>query len=296
MSTPQPGIFADTRSHHYALEYSAADVAPDQVGGVIARLQAALAGIDHVIGLGAEFYAGLAGDRLPADLKPFDGVPGPDGPTAPVTGGDLLVWVKAPGTDLTFDAARAADGVLDGPFTRTLEQPGFMYHDLRDLTGFVDGLANPKGDDRLLHALVPDGQPGAGGAYWFTQKWVHDLESFNALPVKEQEGVIGRTKVDSIELEGDAMPPTSHVARTDVKVDGVAQKIWRRSFPFGGMDEHGLYFQAFACHPGRIDIQLQRMFGVSGDGLHDRLVEFSKPVTGAYWFAPSLGDLAALAG
>ncbi len=41
---------------------------------------------------------------------------------------------------------------------------------------------------------------------------------------------------------------------------------------------------------------LSRMFGESGDGLHDRLTEFSRPVTGAYYFAPSYNALNELAG
>ncbi len=107
--------------------------------------------------------------------------------------------------------------------------------------------------------------------------------------------MIGRTKADSIELEGDAMPATSHVSRTDVKLNGVAQKIYRRSVPFGGVAEHGLYFLAFSCDLARFDVQLRRMFGVSDDGLRDRLTEFSRPVTGSYWFAPAADELARLA-
>ncbi len=99
---------------------------------------------------------------------------------------------------------------------------------------------------------MPQRRPGAGGAFVLSQKWVHDLEAFRALPIPEQECVIGRTKADSIELEGAAMPATSHVSRTDVKVDGVAQKIYRRSTPFGGAAELGLYFLAFACELPRV--------------------------------------------
>ena len=91
------------------------------------------------------------------------------------------------------------------------------------------------------------------------------------------------------------MPPDSHVSRTDVKVDGVAMKILRHSSPYGSAAEHGLYFVAFACEQRRFQIQLDRMFGVSGDGLHDQLVEYSHAVTGSYWFAPSAEELERLA-
>ncbi len=129
-----------------------------------------------------------------------------------------------------------------------------------------------------------------------SQKGVHDLEAFGALPVAEQERAIGRIKADSIELVGAAMPTDSHVSRTDVKVDGVAQKIYRRSTPFGGVAEHGLYFLAFARELARFEVQLRRMFGVSEDGLHDRLMAFFRPITGSYWFAPSEDALTRLGG
>ncbi len=83
------------------------------------------------------------------------------------------------------------------------------------------------------------------------------------------------------------MPADSHVSRTDVTQDGVALKIYRRSAPFGTVGEHGLYFLAFSCDPARFDVLLARMFGASDDGVHDRLTEFSRPVTSSYWFAPS---------
>lgn len=124
-----------------------------------------------------------------------------------------------------------------------------------------------------------------------TQKWVHSLAAFNELSLNEQEQVIGRTKPDSIELIGDAMPANSHVSRTDVKSDGVALKIYRRSFPFGGAVEHGLYFLAFSCDPLCFDIMLQRMYGTSGDKIRDRLAEFSEAITGSYWFAPCSEEL-----
>ena len=87
------------------------------------------------------------------------------------------------------------------------------------------------------------------------------------------------------------MPASSHVSRTDVSEDGIALKIYRRSTPFGSVGRHGLYFLAFSFDLHRFDVQLRRMFGVSGDGKHDRLTDFSEPVSSSYWFAPSIEDL-----
>ena len=162
------------------------------------------------------------------------------------------------------------------------------------MTGFVDGTENPHDEEARAAALIPAGHTGAGGSFVLTQQWVHDLERFGALGQAEQESVIGRTKPDSIEL--DDAPPTAHVRRTDVQVDGQALKIYRRSAPFGGLRQHGLYFIAFSREIMIFAMQLDRMFGCADDGLMDRLTEFSTPVSGAYWFAPPVESLTALFG
>ena len=107
--------------------------------------------------------------------------------------------------------------------------------------------------------------------------------------VAEQEGTIGRTKPDSIEL--DDKPPTAHIARVVIEEDGEELEIYRRSTPYGTVGEHGLYFLAFSADPSRFDKMLARMFGTSGDGVHDHLTDFTRPVSGAYYFAPSLDAL-----
>ena len=88
------------------------------------------------------------------------------------------------------------------------------------------------------------------------------------------------------------MPPESHVSRTDVS----SAKIYRRSAPFGSVAENGLYFLAFACDIGRFDLLLRRMYGVADGAIRDRLTDYSRPVTGSYWFAPSDDDLGSVFG
>ncbi len=288
MSTPQAAILDDTSTQHLAVEYRAAgdlDLADLGAAWTAAHDIAVEREFRILLAFAPELWRRAAPDCAPASLAPFS----PIG-AAPATGGDVLFWLHGARPDDLLDCALAFHAGAADHLQRLAETPGFIRHESRDLTGFIDGSANPKDDARLDAALVPAGQPGAGGAHVFTQRWVHDLEAWNRVPEEEQEGIIGRTKPDSIELAGDAMPATSHVSRTDVKIDGVAQKIYRRSFPYGGVAEAGLYFLAFACDPARVTVQLERMFGTSGDGLSDRLVAFSRPVSGAFWFAPSVED------
>ena len=244
-----------------------------------------------VICFGKKAWDWINPDWAPDSLADYQEVKGSTGYSMPSTQLDLFFWINSDRKDINFDIAKTIHDEIKSMASLELEQEGFRYHDSRDFTGFIDGTENPKEDERFGIALVPEGKPGAGGSYVFSQKWVHDLESFQKLPVAMQEKVIGRTKQDSVELEGDAMPDDSHVSRVDAKVDGIAMKIYRRSTPFGNVSEHGLFFLAFACDPYRVQIQLERMTGATEDKVHDKLMEFSKPVTGSYWFAPSKEDL-----
>ena len=293
MIIAQQGIFIDGTTAFIYLEYKL------NFSGDQNELKAALRNINKlndenvsiVICFGKKAWDWINPDWSPDNLVDFVEVVGEAGYSMPSTQRDLFFWLNSNHKDSNFDVARAIDNEMKTIASLELEQEGFRYHDARDFTGFVDGTENPKDDDRLDIALVPEGKPGAGGSHVFTQKWIHDLEAFHALPVKMQEKVIGRTKQDSVELEGDAMPEDSHVSRADAKVDEVAMKIYRRSTPFGNVSEHGLFFLAFACDPYRVQIQLERMTGATNDKIHDKLMEYSKPVTGSYWFAPSQEDL-----
>jgi putative iron-dependent peroxidase len=298
MATGQPGIFAQGTRSHYNLEFDLRPGAgPDEVAAAVAELRepaVTSGGLNLVMGFGASLWAMLASpDECPSVLRPFDAVTGTDGHGAPSTQHDIWVWVHGTGEDLALDAARAITAVLAPVAKLALEQPCFVYRDSRDLTGFIDGTENPHVEEAPEIALVADAEPGEGGAYVITQRWVHDLEAFHARSVSEQEGTIGRTKPDSIELDDARKPPTAHIARVVIEEDGEELEIYRRSTPYGMVGEHGLYFLGFSAELSRFDKMLARMFGVA-DGVRDHLTDFTTPVTGSYYFAPSLEALRAL--
>ena len=300
--TPQRAIFDESARYHRFLEYRVAgELRPGRAAGAVASaLDAARSRVARpariTVAFGRRLWSALAPDSAPPDLRDFEAIHGVGGHVAPATQCDLWVWLQGDGEDENVARTFALHAALRDAFGLALEVPGFTYFESRDLIDFEDGTANPRDDDaRTEAAVVPDG-PGAGGSIVLVQRWVHDLDKFTALDVAAQEAVIGRTKAESIELEGDALAPDSHVARTDVTKDGVAMKVYRRSAPYATLARHGLYFLAFARSRERHQIQLERMFGVSGDGLHDRLVEFSRPDTGSYLFAPGERALAGALG
>lgn len=209
----------------------------------------------------------------------------------PVVPADVLIHIASTRSDLCFAISQSFfDGIQDQVDVLD-ERVCFRYLDGRDLTGFIDGTENPQfPDDRGETALLgEDAGIFSDGSFVFAQRYVHDLEKWKKLKVDAQEHIIGRTKLESIELDDDVKPENSHIARAVIEDDeGEELEILRHSLPYGdGKGEQGLFFIAYTKDLTRIDKMLTRMFGTSGDGIHDRLLHFVTAVDGAYFFAPS---------
>jgi putative iron-dependent peroxidase len=122
------------------------------------------------------------------------------------------------------------------------------------------------------------------------QKWKHKVVEWEALAVIEQERIMGRTKLDSIELKD--KPADSHVARTDQDTFG---NIFRRNMPYGSVGDHGTMFVGFSADQNRLSGMLNSMAGLL-TGTRDALTRFSQPLTGSYYFVPSVESLRRLRG
>lgn len=296
MPTPQPAIFITETPFHWFLHYRVADAFHEarlRSGIREVRDVAAAQPVNLVVGFGSELLRRLCPAECPQEHRPFTEIRGRAGHTAIATQEDLFFWVHSDRHDLDFDVARAARRALSGIATLARETQSWVYRDSRDLTGFIDGTANPPVEEARTLAVVSDG-PGAGGSFVLTQRYVHDLDGFAALSVAEQEAVIGRTKPDSV--ESDPHPSGSHLSRVVIERDGEELEIFRRSVPYGDSEEAGLYFLAFSDTLDIFDTMLQRMYGATADGEHDRLMDFSRPASGAYYFAPPLEVLDAITG
>src|SRR3954452_18241330 len=214
-ATPQVGIFALGTSVQCYLEFDAVPGASaEDVVATVAGLEephAAVGGVNLVVGLRPELWRAVVPEDCPPVSDFDEPVVGPD-VQMPATQHDAFVWVSGAARDVVFDVARAVIGEL-GRIARVAEEvTGWTYQRNRDLTGFIDGTENPPLVEAPEAALVPEHSPGAGGSVLLIQKWVHDHEQWMALPVDEQERVIGRTKADSVELSEEVMPEDSHVS------------------------------------------------------------------------------------
>jgi putative iron-dependent peroxidase len=192
--------------------------------------------------------------------------------------------------DLCFELAAQIMSRLGGAVATADEVHGFQYFDERDLLGFVDGTENPV-DQAAIDATVIGEEDAAfaGGSYVIVQKYLHDLKGWNAVPVEEQEKIVGRTKLSDIELDDAVKPSSAHSALTTIVENGEELKIVRANMPFGevGKGEFGTYFIGYARSPRRIEQMLENMFVGKPPGNYDRLLDFSRAVTGTLFFVPT---------
>jgi putative iron-dependent peroxidase len=244
-----------------------------------------------VVGIGSALWDRLTGAPRPAGLHPFAEIAGARH-TAVSTAGDLLLHIRARRADLCFELAQRIVDRLRAVAEVVDEVHGFKSFDERDLLGFVDGTENPVGTSAPAAALIGDEDPSfAGGSYVLVQRYEHDLASWDALTVAEQERVVGRTKLSDIELPDDVKPANSHVALTTiVGEDGGQRQILRYNMPFGrvGAGEFGTYFIGYARSPDVLEQMLTNMFVGNPTGNYDRILDFSTATTGSLFFVPNV--------
>ena len=241
-----------------------------------------------VMAFGSDAWDQLFGVPKPKELHPFRAIHGRHHAIA--TPGDLLFHIRSTRMDLCFELATQIMARLGGAVSTADEVHGFSYFDERDLIGFVDGTENPV-DQAAVHATIIGEEDAAfaGGSYVIVQKYLHDLTRWNALPISEQETIIGRTKLSNIELDDAVKPTSAHNALTTIMEDGKKLEIVRDNMPFGdvGKGEFGTYFIGYARSPRRIEQMLENMFVGRPPGNYDRLLDFSRAVTGTLFFVPS---------
>jgi putative iron-dependent peroxidase len=241
-----------------------------------------------VLGFGSDAWDRLFGTPKPKDLHPFREIRGRHHAVA--TPGDILLHIRAARMDLCFELATQLMSRLGDAVSVADEVHGFNYFDDRDLIGFVDGTENPVEQAAVDATIIGEEDTAfAGGSYVIVQKYLHDLARWNMLSIEEQERIIGRKKLSDIELDDAVKPSSAHNALTTIIEDGEQLQIVRDNMPFGnvGKGEFGTYFIGYARSPRRIEQMLTNMFIGKPPGNYDRLLDYSRAVTGTLFFIPS---------
>ncbi|MGI9616365.1 MAG: Dyp-type peroxidase [Acidimicrobiales bacterium] len=303
MATPQPAIFNEMGRNQWYVHLSRVDGA--DVGRIRTVLRDAINGaVGHDLNLcvafGPTLLSALGGPEVD-DFQAYETFVAGDGSgrEAKGTQEELLLWWNGAEKDMIWEMQFNARTALAGHMSVARETPTFIWRDSWDLTGFVDGTGNPEDSRQPEVALIPEGSAGAGGSFCIAQRWVHDLDSFNALPLPEQEGVFGRQKAPYTGKLAD-VPATSHVAHVELRESGnhgqedspKRDEIARRSTPYAFHDGTvGLYFMGFCRSQAPLRERMNLMYNTDGSGVRDQLTDFSNPASGSFYFAPSVEDL-----
>jgi putative iron-dependent peroxidase len=285
VKTPQAGTFALGTASHTYLEF---DVLNQRYGAKLVAAISALreprttvGGVNLVAGFRPELWNKVAPDHAPAGVRGFNAqILGKDGFIMPATQHDAVLWLSGSAYDVLFDVAHGAVVAVKELASVAEETSSWAYRHDRDPTGFIDGSENPSLIDASDAALIPEGNIGEGGTILLLQKWKHDTAAWESLSVNQQERIMGRKKLDSVELED--KPPDSHVASTDQDRYG---KIFRRNMPYGTVTDHGTMFVGFSADQRRLATMLESMAGLR-TGVRDALTRYLRPISGAYYFVP----------
>jgi porphyrinogen peroxidase len=251
------------------------------------------AGLTCVMGIGSKAWDSLFGHPRPAELHPFREIRA-GSRHAVSSPGDLLFHIRAKRMDLCFELATRIMASLGDAVSAVDEVHGFRYFDDRDLLGFVDGTENPRGQAVIDAAIIgEEDRAFAGGSYVIVQKYLHDMDGWNALSTEAQERIIGRNKLSDIELDDSIKPTSAHNALTTITENGREFKILRDNMPFGNAaaGEFGTYFIGYCRTPRVTEQMIENMFVGRPPGNYDRLLDFSRAVTGTLFFVPSASFL-----
>ncbi|WP_394209580.1 Dyp-type peroxidase [Enterovibrio calviensis] len=298
-SMAQIGVLTNPTTHAEFLTFSLKDqwLNLDEIGDALSQLPGIeksirqkdpSAGVSMTMGFSANAWPFLFPDlAMPEELHVFPEMK--NGPRHfPSTAGDIFLMVKSDRKDLNFQIAKYAAKALSDIATLIEDIQGYKYLDNRDMIDFVDGTENPIEDERVESVLISDETDAyRGGSYLVVQRYIDRQSLWDEQATEHQENVIGRTKMDDIELSDDDKPAWAHNAKSKVEIDGEEVKMYRQNRPYGNAMEHGTMFIGFAKTPSIIETSLTQMIYADDNGDYDRLLDFVEAKTGANYFIPS---------
>lgn len=279
MNALQPGVLAPVPPAARYLSFSLRPRANPR------RSLAALAGLADgescVVGIG-ESVLRVLGSTVEA-MRPFPSYAGA-GFEVPSTPAALWCWLRGSDRGDLFHQGRDIEAALRPAFVLEQAIDAFRFGGGRDLTGYEDGTENPRGAKAVTTAAVRRMGAGLDGSTFVAmQQWMHDLDRFQSMSVKEQDNSIGRRRRDNLELA--RAPASAHVKRTAQESFDPEAFMLRRSMPWTDGTRAGLMFVAFGKSLDAFEAQLRRMVGAE-DGIADALFRFTRPVSGSYFWCP----------
>jgi deferrochelatase/peroxidase EfeB len=266
-------------------------------------------GLTATVSVGSTLFDdryGLA-DRKPLKLTPMTAFPN-DSPDPAWLHGDLLVQFSANHPDTVHHAIRDLTRHTRGGLQINWKIEGYAAPPRpsgtgRNLLGFKDGTANPKGTLASSLIWVDDASEPAwarGGSYLVVRLIRMLVEFWDRVSINEQQDMFGRRRDTGAPLDGTnefdtpnyaadpngyVIPLTSHIRLANPRTTATAdQRLIRRSYNYDlGVDENG------NLQTGHIFIayqqDLERQFITVQKRLIDEpLVDYVQPFGGGYFF------------
>ena len=281
--TTQAGILADLPPQARFLSFSLGS--HDELSTCLADLSDLVDGENLVVGLGQSLVLAL-GQHING-LKPFPALSSA-GIDIPSTPGALWCWLRGNDRGEIFHQSRLLESLLAPTFLLEDCIDSFTFDHNRDLSGYEDGTENPQGAEAIAAAIVQNAGTGLdGSSFVAVQKWRHDFNRFDNLSTQAQDDTFGRHVADNEEFE--EAPESAHVKRSAQESFSPEAFMLRRSMPWADGMSGGLNFIAFGHSVDAFEAILQRMAGLE-DGIPDALFNFTRPLTGSYYWCPPMRD------
>ena len=281
MKTVQAGILSEENKLARYLSFSISD--DSDVKDVLTDLIEVVDGESTVVGMGQSLLGSLEQQITGLRTMPVNTAKGIEIPSMPSA---LWLWLRGNDRGELYHRSRMLEDLLASTFELIDVVDSFRFDANRDLSGYEDGTENPKGDDAVEAAVVKDQGAGLdGSSFVAVQQWLHDLDTFDSMTEDEQDDTIGRHISDNEEF--DEAPESAHVKRAAQESFDPEAFILRRSMPWAEGMNAGLMFVAFGKSFDAFEAILNRMLGKE-DGIQDALFNFTRPLSGAYFWCPPM--------
>lgn len=281
MKTVQAGILSEENKLARYLSFSISN--DSDVKDVLTDLIEVVDGESTVVGMGQSLLDSLEQQITGLRTMPVNTAKGIEIPSMPSA---LWLWLRGNDRGELYHRSRMLEDLLASTFELIDVVDSFRFDANRDLSGYEDGTENPKGDDAVEAAVVKDQGAGLdGSSFVAVQQWLHDLDTFDSMTEDEQDDTIGRHISDNEEF--DEAPESAHVKRAAQESFDPEAFILRRSMPWAEGMNAGLMFVAFGKSFDAFEAILNRMLGKE-DGIQDALFNFTRPLSGAYFWCPPM--------
>ena len=298
MTQAQKGICAEPNLHALYLTFTVVDDDSQAIRVKLARILDLLSYFDDeyyeamvsgVLAIGTNYWYELYPDIIPKELAPFPDIHCEDR-NAPNSPGDLFILIKADRIDICHAIGVEIVQLLKPHVDLYEEVRGFRYLDGRDLTGFVDGAENPRGMKKFDVAIVGADDPDfTGSSYLHIQRYQHNMQKWQSLPIAKQQYIMGRQKTDNRLLTSADLASDSHTARVQMATPNKDNSaLLTQNMPYGDMSTQGVYCVSCANSPQPFIKLLQSRVIGDDEGNYDKLLDYTTAETGGAFFAPSI--------